>query len=381
VSSADLQTALRRRAGPLLSLVFLVGPASDLAGLGASPARTGAIAAALLAFVALYLALLPPAGPLERRGRYALGGALALLAATAGLILALGAPRSLVLLFVYVVAASGLLLESRLAAAVTAVTAAGVAAGLAADGADGAAVSAYALTVLAIGALTAAFASADRTNRELRAAREELARLAVSEERLRIARDLHDLLGHALTVIALKSELAAKLLRRDPDRAEGELAEVQHVTRQALADVREALLGYRHVAFPDALRSARAALAAAGIDCRVESAAAELPPDVETVLAWAVREAATNVVRHSGAHACAISLTTEPDAVALEVEDDGVGAASSGGGAATTVASEGGGTGLAGLAERARRLQGTLEAGARPQGGFRLRLTLPLRAA
>ncbi len=173
-------------------------------------------------------------------------------------------------------------------------------------------------------------------------------------------------------MIALKSELAARLLRRDPDRAEAELGEVQRVARQALADVREAVLGYRRLAFPDALRSARAALAAAGIDCRVESTAAELPAEIETVLAWAVREATTNVVRHSGAHACAIVLSTESEAVALEVEDDGAGAAETSGAD---------GTGLAGLAERARRLHGTLEAGAPPQGGFRLRLTLPLRAA
>jgi two-component system, NarL family, sensor histidine kinase DesK len=208
-------------------------------------------------------------------------------------------------------------------------------------------------------------------NTELMEARDELARNAVAEERLRFARDLHDLLGHTLSLIALKSELAAKLLPGDPARARDEITEVQQVTRQALTEVREAVHGYRRLAFADALDGARAALSAAGIDCRVETSAPDLPGDVESVLAWAVREAATNVVRHSGARACAITLSGDDRAVELRVDDDGAGAVN---GAA-------GGTGLAGLAERARPLHGTLEAGARPGGGFRLRLTLPREAA
>ncbi len=360
----------RIRAGPLLGLLFLIGPLSDLVHASLSPARVAAISIALTGFVALYLALLPPVRQLARKGQPAIRATLALLAAMAALTLALGAPRSFTLLFVYVVAAAGMLLPPAGAVAVIGIIAAAVGVGLAATGSDSSTVAAYTLTALAVGATMTALGSTTRANRELQSAREELARLAVSEERLRIARDLHDLLGHTLSLIALKSELATKLVESDPRRAQAELADVQRVTRQALAEVRATVHDYRRLAFADALVGARATLSAAGIDCRIDSSTPALPAEIESVLAWAVREATTNVVRHSGARACTITLATDVDAVSLRVDDDGAPAAT---GSAD-------GAGLAGLAERARRLHGTLEAGARPAGGFRLRLTLPLRA-
>jgi two-component system sensor histidine kinase DesK len=361
---------LRMRAGQIVGLLFLLGPVSDLAGESGPPADRVAIVLALCAFVALYLALLPPVAPIARHGRRAIWPALGALAALAVLTLALGAPQSFVLLFVYVVTVAGMLLPSTAAVAVIAVTAPAVATGLAATGADGSTVAAYALTIVAIGALMSVLGRETRANRELRAAREELARLAVAEERLRIARDLHDLLGHTLSLIALKSELATRLVGSDPRRAQAELADVQQVTRQALTEVREAVQGYRRLAFADALDGARSALAAAGIECRVDGTPAGFPPAVEDLLAWAVREAATNVVRHSGARACVISFSRDGGGVALQIDDDG-----------TAVANGGGdGAGLAGLAERARRLDGTLQAGARPGGGFRLRLAVPVAA-
>ena len=360
----------RFRAGQLLGLLFLIGPVSDLAGADQSTARVVAISLALAAFVALYLALLPPVRPLLRRGQPAIRAGLILLAATAALTLVLGAPRSFATLFVYVAAAAGMALPVADAAISIAVTAAAVAIGLATTGSDSSAVAAYTITILGVGATMAALGSTTRANRELRSARDDRARLAVSEERVRIARDLHDLLGHTLSVIALKTELAAKLVETDPARARAELAEVQRVTREALTEVRETLHDYRRVDFADALDGARAALSTAGIDCRVDSSAPELPAEIENVLAWAVREAATNVVRHSGARACTITLATDAGEVSLQVDDDGeLGSTGSDDGA-----------GLTGLAERARRLHGTLEAGARPAGrGFRLRLTLPMR--
>ena len=358
------------RAGPLLGLLFLIGPLSDLVGGSRSSGRVAAILVALAAFVALYLALLPPVVPLARRGQPTIRAGLAVLAAIAVLPIALGAPRSFALLFVYVVAVAGMLLPAARAAAVIAATAAAVGAGLAAAGSDSSTVAAYTLTILAVGATMAALGSATRANRDLREAREELADVAVSEERVRIARDLHDLLGHTLSLIALKSELATKLVESDPRRAQAEMADVQRVTRDALAEVRETVHDYRRLAFADALEGARAALSAAGIDCRIDSSASALPADIESGLAWAVREATTNVVRHSGARACEITLATDADAVALQVDDDGA--------PAPTGSADG--AGLTGLAERAHHLHGTLEAGARPSGGFRLRLTLPLRA-
>ena len=360
----------RLHAGQVFGLLFLIGPLADLARADLSTAQVAAISLAFAAFVVLYLALLPPIRPLARRGEAAIRAGLALLVVTAALILALGAPRSFASLFIYVAAAAALLLPPAWAVAWIGASAAAVGAGLAATGSDSSTVAAYTLTILAVGSVMAALGSATRANRRLREAREELAQVAVSEERLRIARDLHDLLGHTLSLIALKSELATKLVESDPSRAQAEMADVQRVTRTALSEVRGAVHGYRQPDFAAALEGARDALSAAGIDCRVDSSLPELSAEVESVLAWAVREATTNVVRHSGARACTIALTTRADTVSLRVDDDGVPAPTG----------SPAGAGLAGLAERARRLHGTLEAGARPEGGFRLRLTLPLGA-
>jgi two-component system sensor histidine kinase DesK len=360
----------RVRVGQLLGLLFLIGPLSDLAGASLPAGRLAAIVVAVAAFVGLFLSLLPPVPAIARRGSRGILVGLALLAALAGTTLALGAPSSFAALFVYFVAAAAMLLPTRGAAVVIGVTAAAVGAGLAAGGTDDSTVAAHMLTIVTIGVMLAALGSHARTIRELRAAREELARLAVSEERLRIGRDLHDLLGHTLSLVALKSELAAKLVRSDPERARSEMSEVQDVTRRALAEVREAVHGYRRLALDEALDGARTALSAAGIGVRVDGIVEDLPDEVENVLAWAVREATTNVVRHSGARTCAISLATNEEAVALQVDDDG----------RSDLAAARSGTGLTGLAERADRLHGTLEAGARPGGGFRLRLRVPLGA-
>jgi two-component system, NarL family, sensor histidine kinase DesK len=361
ITAADRRRRLLRiRGGQVLGLLYLIGPLSDLSDASVSSSRRAAIIAVFVAFVAVYLLVLPPVRALERRGEGAVYAALALLPLTAGLVLALGAPRSFVALFVYVVAAAGLVLPVRLALTAIAVTAAG---------AGTSEVAAHTLTVLSVGVMLTAFGTHLRTIRELRSAREEIARLAVSEERLRISRDLHDLLGHTLSLVALKSELAAKLLDSEPARARAELQEVHQVSRQALAEVRGAVQGYRRLAFADALEGARAALTAAGISSTVESSDAELPAEIESVFAWAVREATTNVVRHSGARSCRIRVAAEGEIVSLLVDDDGRPPTSSRDGA-----------GLAGIAERARRLHGTLDAGARPEGGFRLRLTVPLRA-
>jgi two-component system sensor histidine kinase DesK len=271
-------------------------------------------------------------------------------------------------LFVYMVAASGILLPARPALGVIAATAVGVAIGGAVTGAKGSDVGVWVLTIVSIGAIMAAFGRITRGNRELRAAREELAILAVTDERLRIARDLHDLLGHSLSVIALKSELATKLVHRDADAAAAEVADIESVARQALAEVREAVEGYRSLALHEALDGARLALTAAGIDCRLDDEHVDMPPQVEAVLAWAVREGTTNVVRHSHADTCSIRIHTNRDTAQVEVEDDGSAAANG----------TRSGSGLVGLRERARAVRGTVEAGPRHEGGFRLRVTIPL---
>lgn len=189
----------------------------------------------------------------------------------------------------------------------------------------------------------------------------ESERLAVENERLRFARDLHDILGHTLTSITIRSQLAARLAATDPGRAAEEMGGVERAARQALDDVRDAVAGYRAVSLPEELRNAEAALDLAGIALTV-SGARPVPSGSESLLAWAVREAVTNVLRHSGAARCWITV----GAGSLEVRDDGRAAAGTGAG-----------NGLLGLAERVEASGGVLEAGALPGGGYRLRVEVP----
>lgn len=212
-----------------------------------------------------------------------------------------------------------------------------------------------------------------RTNGELRSARVENARLAVSEERLRFARDLHDLLGHSLSLIALKSELAGRLIEVDPERAKAEVNDIEQVTRDALREVREAVSGYRQPALDAELAGARAALDAAGIRCDIVRSAGRLPPIVEATLGWAVREGVTNVIRHSGAARCDIQLEQRREDVRLTITDDGQ--AETNFEPRRTVRA---GCGLAGLNERLIGQGGELIAGPVSSGGFQLLATIPI---
>jgi len=196
-------------------------------------------------------------------------------------------------------------------------------------------------------------------NNQLAQAREEITGLAVSQERLRFSRDLHDILGHSLTVITLKAELAGRLVRADPDRAEHEIAEVERLARTALADVRATAAGYRDVSLAVELASARMALDAAGIEADLAGTVDDVPTERLELFGWAVREGVTNVVRHSGARHCRV--TVDPQVV--EITDDGRGP----GGPA-------GGNGLGGLRERAEAAGARLSIGRSDEGGFLLRV-------
>lgn len=202
-------------------------------------------------------------------------------------------------------------------------------------------------------------------NDELRLAREEVAKLAVAEERLRFARDLHDLLGHSLSVIVLKAELAGKMAGRDPARMETEVHDIERVARQALREVREAVSGYRQPSLSQALETARATLEGAGLSVRMNLEAQPGAVAAEGTLAWAVREATTNVIRHSGAHRVVFGLRREGPGVVLSVIDDGRGGA----------VSEG--NGLRGLRERIAASGGQLRFGPAPESGFELAVTVP----
>ena len=205
------------------------------------------------------------------------------------------------------------------------------------------------------------------TTEALRHAREELARLAVEEERHRFARDLHDLLGQSLSLIAVKSELIRKLLPERSERATDQAREIEQVARHVLQEVREAVRGYRQPTLSTEVAGARVALCAANIALCVEKSMGLLPAAMEAVLSWAVREGVTNVLRHSQAQHCTLRLLQTEEAAWIEVSDDGVGKME---GAA--------GTGLAGLRERVASLGGVVEADSRPEGGFRLCVRLPL---
>src|SRR5215472_15828516 len=211
--------------------------------------------------------------------------------------------------------------------------------------------------------------SAERRNvliYALKETRAELARMAVAEERLRISRDLHDLLGHSLSVIALKSELAGRMIETDPQRAAKEIAELEAVARRSLAEVRQAVTGYRQPSLAAELAAVRRMLASAGIDCRVDAPGSyDLPPEVDALLAWMVREGSTNIVRHSGARDATITVTVTGASASAELTDDGAGPPAARGtpaadGISGPAAGGAAGTGLAGLAERAGRLGGTM---------------------
>ncbi|NDU73411.1 sensor histidine kinase [Actinomadura sp. DSM 109109] len=211
-------------------------------------------------------------------------------------------------------------------------------------------------------------------HQEAYAARDALARLAVTEERLRFSRDLHDLLGHSLSLIAVKSELAKRTVRDDPDRAGAEMADVQRAAREALREVRAAVRGYRAVELDAEVAGVRAVLEAAGVRCEIGRLPDGLPPEVRSVLAWVIREGATNVIKHSEARSCAVSLgvygdAAHGDSVVLEMRNDGVR------GAGTAA-----GSGLTGLTERVAVLGGEISAGGHGRDGFLLRAAVPLPA-
>ncbi|HEV2236091.1 MAG TPA: sensor histidine kinase [Ktedonobacterales bacterium] len=235
--------------------------------------------------------------------------------------------------------------------------------------------------ILIPGVIVAVMMRAATTNQELRAAREAMAGFtAVTEERLRIARDLHDLLGHSLSLIALKSELAGRLVTAAPERAAAEIHDIEGVARTALHEVRETVAGYRQPTLAGELRAARDLLAAAGIAGTLPSAeaAGSLLVVVEAALAWAVREGVTNVMRHSRARHCVIALRRAADAVTVEIRNDDGGPARPHAAALTTpAAGMRPGGGLRGLDERVRALGGSLESGPLPGGGFRLAVTVP----
>lgn len=206
----------------------------------------------------------------------------------------------------------------------------------------------------------------ERANAKLHLAHDEIEHIAAVAERERIARDLHDLLGHTLSLIRIKSELAARLIDSDPQRARSEIEDVERTARETLSDVRAAVQGYRASGLTGEVAAAKLALEASGVLFFYHSEPLLLPPRLEAALAFVLREAVTNVVRHARASRCTVTLGSESGRVVLEVSDDGVGG----------VVDEG--NGLGSLRERLRALGGDVEVGPHPAGGFRVRARAPL---
>ena len=386
----DLQRHLRgnthgrSRAFPaLVWLGFILFPLVDAITTDASPVAKALTIAGAAAFVAAYLGLV-----LMWRQRPWRGPAVALFAVLLGcaIALTLASGPGWAFLFTYCTAVVALFSSAEvgwlwvLGCAVLAALCSRIA------GASASAVVTYGVTSLGIGLLMVLMRDLRVRNEELSAARAELADAAVAQERERFARDLHDLLGHSLSVIALKAELAGRLLPSRPAQAATEVEEVEQVARQALSEVRLAVSGYRQPTLEGELAGARMALAAAGIEADVKAPKIALQPDVEAVLAWAVREGATNVIRHSRAGHATIQITAGIAEASVEVVDDdargagrpGPGGSSGEGGVGGSAAGSGqAGNGLAGLRERAEAIGGRVEAGPLPGGGFRLMVLVP----
>ncbi|MFI6659072.1 sensor histidine kinase [Streptomyces sp. NPDC050523] len=357
----DRGEAVRKLVWILPWLIFLGAPVQDLTSGGHPAAVTAAGWLALVSFTGVYLTLV-----FRNMGRPFSGRsvvALVVFLGTLAVVLSLSLGYQWIGLFVYVSVACGATLPIRAAYwAIGLNSLAMVSVGLTESKFDWSLV----LVVVLLGFAMTGVKQLVRTTVELRKARATVAQLAANEERLRLARDLHDLLGHSLSLITLKSELAGRMLPDHPDKAAQQVADIEQVSRQALVDVREAVTGYRRPRLSAELAGAQVALTAAGIiaDVPDEPDLSGVPEESESALAWALREAITNVVRHSGAGRCTVEVlkrqTLDGHMLELSVEDDG-----SGGSGRSP------GNGLTGLTERLEKAGGTLEA-AGTKRGFRL---------
>ncbi|MEE4543713.1 sensor histidine kinase [Streptomyces sp. V4-01] len=371
---ADFDEEIERLKGPdggalIPWLLMAVGPASDI--VQGEVAHPWPAAAGLALFCVLYVATVRAAFS-KKRGAGALPFRLLCVLAVTTLALAVGYGGNFMLLFVLVSLCVGSVSRSRqhLGLMLTPLSAAaGTIASLHHEGFWATASLAYGtfLSGLVVSVIITLFHAVA----QLKATRQELARSAVAQERMRFSRDLHDLLGHTMSVIVVKSEAARRLAPRDLDAALAQVADIESVGRQALTEIREAVTGYREGSLSTELDRARSALTASDIDVVVQESGPPLSPQAEALLGWVVREGVTNVVRHSGATRAVIELSTGGGRAHLAITDNG-------GGPAAVAAVEGrAGTGLRGLTERLAAAGGSLASGPAPAGGFHVTATLP----
>jgi two-component system sensor histidine kinase DesK len=363
-------------------LIYLIQPVAELFGAKHphSALYRGSAVALVVVFSLLYVFLISTWWQNRVRGRIGLA-ALAGLAVTFSLVYG----KDWTSIFIYVSAAAGFIIwdHRRALVAVAACTVGYVVLSEIVHTKSGD-LWAELLPVALIGFAMIGFKMQIVLNIQLRQARGEVAKLAASEERLRLARDMHDLTGQSLSLITLKSELAVKRLSRLPaspevDAVAAELADIGRVSRQTLHDIREAVSGYRRPTLAVEIITARTSLEAADIalddDPALMTRSGTFDPEAEAALAWCLREATTNVVRHSGAAHCRVRLSEHRYELALEVTDDGRGLPGAGTGA------EANGSGLHNMSERLSAVGGRFSAGPGRDGhGFRLVATVPLTA-
>ncbi|MEV7024588.1 histidine kinase [Kitasatospora sp. NPDC093558] len=362
----------------LLWMTYLAYPAGDLVNGGHSPAGQALGWACLAVFVVSYVLLVvfrSQAGMRPRACQVIVGTMIVLAVASS---FALGG--AFLTMFIYASVCLAVITPPNLAlralvgmAALTVVTGLLIHAG-------NDSISTFALSAFLSGVAMTGLQRLVATMKELREARAAVAHLAASEERLRLARDLHDLLGHSLSLITLKSELAGRFMDAGKDEAaRAQVADIEQVARQSLIDVREAVTGFRRPTLPVELAAARTALAAAQVRLEVAPELVDSWPGLANeeagALAWALREAVTNIVRHGeGATVCTVTADTAWEGsgerfAVLQVTDDGRGPGKSSAG-----------NGLSGLEERLALVGGRLETGPAERGkGFRLRAMVPLR--
>jgi two-component system, NarL family, sensor histidine kinase DesK len=364
--------AVRRpggRVGVLVAavwLAYLIAPLKAVLAQGGWPRGVGL--AALAGFAALYLVMVDvlrrvrdraPERPPPAPARIWLG-LLGMLALAALVVPGGGEPALACLVYVAATAMIALPLRQAVPAAAALIVAGAAATRLVPGWHD----YGYALAALFGSVASWGIRLAADRQRRLVVAQEELADLAVATERARIAADLHDILGHSLTVVTVKAELARRLLDVDVERARAELRDLEALARDALSDVRATALGVRGISLAGEIAAARQALAAANVAAELPGAAEEVPTRWRELFAWTIREAVTNIVRHSRATSCAVRLGP----ASVEIVDDGVGDAGAGPN----------GQGLRGLRRRAEALGATLSVGRRDdQPGFRVRVEVP----
>ncbi|MEV4477105.1 sensor histidine kinase [Nonomuraea sp. NPDC049504] len=360
------------RAGACAWLLLIVWPLWVFAGTGPDPLRVVAVLGGVAVFAACWVRIMWRM--LSHRATTPDPLALAGLAGAGLALLPLfGAPWAYVS-FVYAVSACAATLRTPAFAASVAAIAGVEAAALLSFGVPFTGVWWVPLVIVVQAVTVHGMRNMGLLVARLDAARAEVARLAVENERLRFARDLHDTLGHTLTAITIRSQLAARLAPADPVRAAAEMGEVEGAARQALDEMRQAVTGYRAASLAQELEGAARNLALAGIEVTVSPADRPVPAAAETLLAWSVREAATNVLRHSRARRCRVSLRADETCAEVEIVDDGRARRSTGDSALGT------GNGLAGLAERVGAAGGRVEAGPLPGSGYRLLVRVPLEA-